>query len=243
MKWTLVIFLAFLISCEEKKSKNSGLVKGKDGVVKQFSKDGKLETEITLKDGKRHGIARNYYRNGKVSLEINYVDNGKDGQSKRFYESGKIYQLTNYKKDKIDGFLKKYRESGQVISEARYENDEPCNGLREYLLNGNLKKKYPIIQITPINRLREEGFYILALKLTERNNSVHYYKGKLSPSGCLHQDLDHIYFNEAKKQGEIKYYLPPGGFLMEEINIIAKVKTSLGNEYITQRSYNLAIDN
>jgi hypothetical protein len=46
-----------------------------------------------------------------------------------------------------------------------------------------------------------------------------------------------------KGVGKLYYMLPPGGFVMEKLNIIAKVKTDLNNYYITQLSYNLAVEN
>ncbi|MBA4054130.1 MAG: hypothetical protein C0490_05410, partial [Marivirga sp.] len=73
--------------------------------------------------------------------------------------------------------------------------------------------------------------------------SVKYYTGKLSPSGCLTDNLYYILQDQSTKTGELKYNLSPGRFVMEEVNVIAAVETLQGNTYVTQKVFNLAIDN
>ena len=79
--------------------------------------------------------------------------------------------------------------------------------------------------------------------MSDKVRSVKYYKGKLTPGGCITDDLYNLLMNERKKTGQLTYHVAPGRFVMEEVNIIAVVETTLGNTYITQRSYNVAIDN
>jgi hypothetical protein len=79
--------------------------------------------------------------------------------------------------------------------------------------------------------------------MSDKVRSVKYYSGKMSPAGCLVDNLFFLLLNETKKTGQLKFHLPPGGFKMEEVNIIAVVETLMGNTYVTQRTYNLAIDN
>ena len=66
--------------------------------------------------------------------------------------------------------------------------------------------------------------------------------GKLTKGACLSDDLYHILQDETRRVGRLTYNLPPGGFMMDELNIIAAVETVYGNTYITQRAYNLAIE-
>jgi hypothetical protein len=43
--------------------------------------------------------------------------------------------------------------------------------------------------------------------------------------------------------GKLFYMLPPGAFAMEKVDVIAKIKTELGNFYLKELSYNLAVEN
>jgi hypothetical protein len=217
--------------------------KKKNGLVKSYHSDGKLYSAITYKNGVRDGVSYAYYPNGQVNLELTYANGKRTGQAKRYYENGKLYQTTEYKEDNKHGWQKKYRENGSSISETKFENDEPCLGLKEYLLDNTLKKNYPTIIITPIDELATKGRYTLKLSMSDKTKKVKFYQGKLSPGGCIHDGLGYVRLDERTGTGEIVYNLPPGGFLMDELSIVASVRTLQGNTYITYRAYNLAIDN
>jgi hypothetical protein len=242
--YAIVIFL-FAISCETKKKEVKSKKKADttDGVKKYYNKEGKLKIELTILNGKRNGIAKTYYKNGKVSLAMNYKMGKRDGLSKRFYEDGTLYQETNYKDDKIHGERKKYKENGKLLSTAKYENDFPCTGLTEILLNGEVKDNFPKIVITPQDRLKQEGVYKISLSLSERARQVKYYMGNLSSSGCLTGKLIGIEMDKKSGFGVVQYNLPPGGFMMQELNFIAEIETVMGNTYIAQKNFFVSIEN
>jgi antitoxin component YwqK of YwqJK toxin-antitoxin module len=217
--------------------------KKKNGLIKSYDVDGKLYSAITYKNGIKDGISYAYYPNGQVNLELTYANGKRTGQSKRFYENGKLYQTTDYRDGNMHGWQKKYRENGDVISTSKFEKDEPCLGLKEYLLGNSLKQNFPTIVVTPLDELATKGRYTLKLSMSDKTKKVKFYEGKLSAGGCLHDGLEYIRLDERTGKGEIVFNLPPRGFIMEEINIIARVKTLQGNTYIAQRTYNLAIDN
>jgi hypothetical protein len=232
-----------VMGCESKKKdvKSKKKADTTDGLKKYYTQDGKLKTELTILKGKRHGVAKTYYRNGKVSLEMNYVNGKREGISKRYYEDGTLYQETNYKDDKIDGERKKFKENGSLMSVARFEKDQPCLGLKEILLDGTVKDNFPKILVTPIDRLKQEGVYQINLSLTESARSVKYYIGNLSSTGCLTSNL--ISIQTDKKIGVIKYSLPPGGFMMQELNFVAEIETRMGNTYLAQKKFYVSIEN
>jgi len=247
MRTALCLLAVILMNCagEKKKTDKAGQ-SDSDGskIVKTKHENGKPRAEISYKEGKQHGLSKSFDREGKLILELPYAEGKREGLSKKYFAGGKqLYQTTEYKNDKLDGIQTRYRENGKVMSEARYENDYPCLGLKEYLLDNSLKKQYPQIKITPIDRLADRGEYTLEISMSDKVRSVKYYSGKLSPAGCLEDNLFFLLLNETKKTGQLKYHLPPGGFKMEEVNIIAVVETLMGNTYVTQRTYNLAIDN
>jgi hypothetical protein len=238
-----ILVFTSLVGCDSKKKGVSSKKKSDttDGFKKYYTDDGKLKIELTILNGKRNGLARTYYRNGKVSLEINYKAGKRDGLSKRYYEDGTLYQETNYKNDQIDGERKKYKENSTVMSVARFEKNRPCSGLKEILLDGTLKDNYPKILITTVDRLKQRGEYEINVSLTEAAKSVNYYIGNLSASGCLTDNL--ISIETKRKVGTIKYMLPPGGFMMQELNFIAEIETRMGNTYLAQKKFFVSIEN
>lgn len=240
-----VVILSLCLCCEPgkiKESKKEGTDSTK--VVRSTYSNGKTKAEMPIKNGKKNGLSKSFDKNGNISLELPYVDNLREGKSKKYYEGGKqIYQTTEYKRDKMTGFQTKYRENGDVLSVARYENDLPCLDLKEYYKDNTLKNKYPKIKVTSIDRLDTEGVYLLKLSMSEKVRKVKYYTGKLSAGGCLNEDLYSVLLNESENTGQLSYHLAPGGFIMEELNIIAVAETIYGNSYIAQTKHNLAIDN
>jgi hypothetical protein len=243
-----VIILLTVVCCgclfEKKKSQNKGEdSKGEKVQVSKYS-NGKTKNEVPYKEGKRNGVSKSYDNKGNITLELPYVNDKRDGRSKKYYEGGKqVFQTTEYKDDKMHGMQVKYRLNGAVMSEARFENGFPCNGLKQYLTDNTLKKKYPQIVIKPIDLIESTGKYVLEISMSEKVSEVKYYTGKLSPSGCLTDNLYFVYLDQPRKTGVLRYDLQPGSFIMEELNIIAAVETLQGNTYIAQRKYNLAIDN
>ncbi len=233
--------LAF-ISCETRRDSRANNAKG-DNIVRSYFKDGKLKSEISVKHGLHDGLSKSYYANGKISLELFYQAGKRHGMSRRYYESGGLYQVTEYKDDKIDGSRKKYTKQGKLMSEESFVNNLPCNFLKEYLDDGSLRKGYPTIIIFPVDRLKHDGTYILKLSLSNHGKRVKYYKGLLAPSGCMTEYTEPLFTDSKTGIGQVRYYLVPGGFQMEELHIIAEITTLMGNTYLAQRSFNVSIEN
>jgi antitoxin component YwqK of YwqJK toxin-antitoxin module len=239
------VFLIFLICCSEEKKQKEKNETSLDGskIVKSSYPNGKTKAEVVYKDGKKNGISRSYDKEGNLTLELPYVNDKKEGRSKKYYAGGQqVYQTTEYKENLMHGIQTKYRDNGDLMSEARYENNFPCEGIKEYYTDKTLKKEYPKIIVTPIDQLDTKGVYILEISMSEKVKGVKFYTGKLR-AGCVYQELYNIFLDESTNKGRLRFDLPPGGFKMEEINIIAAVETIYGNTYVTQRAYNLAIDN
>jgi hypothetical protein len=243
--YTMSVFLlGCVFSCDEKEKKTSAGKRDSIRIEIARHSNGKLKSEVPYAGKKKHGLAKTYDKDGNLQLELPYVSGKRDGQSRRYYEGGKhTYQTTEYIDDKIHGKQIKYRENGDLMCEARFESNFNCTGLKEYLTDKTLKTKYPKLIITPVDRLETHGEYALLISLSEKVRRVKYYRGFLTPSGCLHDDLDVIYQDEQKRTGKLTYNIPPGAFLMEELSIIAAVETIYGNTYIIKRNHNLAIQN
>lgn len=240
-----IIFFA-LISCLDNKNTEKKEPKGKvvkDGLVETFFSNGNKRVAIIYKNGKKNGIAKEFYESGQLFQEIEYKDNVKVGTSKRYHKNGELYQSTTYANGKMQGMQKKFREDGTPSSVAIYFQDEPCKGLVEYTLKGVEKKKYPTLVITPIDNLLINDRYILRLSLSDGSKNVEFYSGHLDKQGCFTNALKEVWGTRSPGIVNVEYDLPPGAFLMEKVNFIAKVKTLQGNYYITEKSFNLAIEN
>jgi len=239
----LLLLIGIIAGCNEQKKVQDDDPEKKDGIIKTYRTNGKLFSEITMKDGKRNGISRNFYPDEKIFVEAIYKDDQKDGLYKQFYEDGTLNKEIEYKEDRMNGLNKKFRNDGKPAWQARFSNDSPCSGLVEYYLNGNKKTEYPTIVIETVDRLKELGEFNLNLRMSDGTATVTFYQGQLTPSGCLDKEKVREIYTPTKGKCTLEYHLAPGGFVMEEIHIIAVVKTAQSNSYITTRSYNLSITN
>jgi hypothetical protein len=242
---TVMVFTSCNLNFDKNGIREETAVKG-DSIQVVVSKhpNGKIKAEVPYKGKLKDGIGRTFDKDGNISLELPYVAGKREGQSKKYFEGGKqVYQTTEYKADILHGWQVKYRETGEIMSEARYENNFACTGLKEYYTDNTLKKEYPKLIITPIDRIQSQGDYTLLISMSEKVRKVKYYTGNLTVSGCLNEDLYSVLLDDKAKTGKLTYTIPPGSFLMEELNIIAAVETIHGNTYIVQRSHNLAIQN
>lgn len=237
--------VTLLISCDAPKSNEKKSAKAESNhnlTVAKYS-DGSVRAEIPLKNGKKHGVAKEYYQSGKIFREINYVDGLKQGLAKRYFENDQLAQETAYKDDKIHGTQKKYRENGKVSSVAEYFEDQPCAGLIEYFTDGKLKDNYPKILIKPEDRIGIDGLYIVHISLSAKASEVEYYIGNLTKEKYISPTAKKIWNTDKNGNAQIEYPVMPGTFIMDKIHLIAKIKTPLGNYYLTERDYNVAAEN
>lgn len=230
---------SLLFSCTQPAEKaGSGKL---NGVQKYYYPDGSLYLEVNYRDSLPHGTFRQYFKNGKLFEETEYVNGVKHGISKIFHESGIVSSETPYDSGRIHGVKKKYRKDGQLSYEAPYYYDNPCVGLKEYYLSGRRVDKYPTIVVEPENNLLRDNMYILNISLSDKSTMVEFYKGSLTEGKYIGKNAQPL--SSGNGICRLFYALPPGGFVMEKLNIIAKAKTDLNNYYITQLQYNLAAEN
>ena len=237
-----ILLIGITLSCSHKKTQEDDPQK-KDGIIKSYRKNGTLFSEVTMKNGVRNGMSRNFFANEKVSIEANYKDDKKDGLYRQFYENGTLMKEIEYKENQIDGLSKKFRDDGKPAWQARFTNDSPCSGLVEYYLNGTKKTEYPTIVMESVDRLKDLGEFTLTIRLSDGSTTVTFYEGQLTPSGCFDKIKSREIYTPKKGKCSLEYHLVPGAFVMEELHIIAVVKTAQSNSYITTTSYNLSISN
>ncbi len=235
-----VIFLVLFSYCA-KEQKNEQ-PKGKlQGLHKYYFPDGKLYLEINYKDSVPHGTTKRYFKSGQLLEQSEYRNGIQHGITKTYYEDGKLSSETPYDSGRVNGVKKKYRKDGSLAYEAPYYFDKPCTGLKEYFLSGKKVDNYPEIVIKPQNDLMTSGSYTLLISLSDKSKSVQFFEGALEDGKYIPNGG--IAIATSNGVAKLYYFLPPGGFKMQKINIIAKTKTDLGNYYIATKSYNLAIEN
>lgn len=111
-------------------------------VIKQVHSYGWSET--TYKDGKKNGIYKDYWKDGTLLAQINYVDDKVDGVFKRFYKNGNLLEETHFKLGVKQGSLKRYDESGKLTQNDVYqngllleENNSPFTGVKKEYYEGD----------------------------------------------------------------------------------------------------------
>jgi hypothetical protein len=83
----------------------------------------------------------------------------------------------------------------------------------------------------------------LTLRITLSNGSknVEFFRGRLTDNIYWNDQIEPIVTKDG--QGNLVYYISRGSFVMETVNIIARIRTSLDNYYIIQKEYDLAAEN
>jgi len=238
-----LLLLLFVVACanpdEGKKKKKKAKVK--EGLVQSYRKDGSLSSEVNYKEGKKEGLAKDYYKDGQVHYEINYRGGQKNGITKWYHENGELYMSCNYTDNQRDGIETKYYEGGKMMSEMPWKNNMPGLGLKEYSKEGKLLTKYPAIEFEVKDQIAMNGEYTIKISMSDNYKNAKFWRGQL---------IDGEYLDEYKSYplrtingvAIIHYKLSPGQFVMEKLNIIAKMKTRKRNYFVTQKAFNLAID-
>ena len=87
------------------------------GIIEKKSEDGRVESTISIKDGKLEGIERNYFPNGKLKSEM------------------------SYKEWEIRWCIKSFLWRSVLLAEAYFTEDQPNGVSKEFYPNGKLKSE------------------------------------------------------------------------------------------------------
>jgi hypothetical protein len=222
----------------------SGCKDGKGGkekitVQKKYNKTGKVVSEISVKDGLKHGPTRNYYEDGKLHSVVNYEEGKQHGESIWYYENGKPYQVTPYVLGKQNGIQKKYYESGKLMAEIPYRDGEQQPGMKEYTETGNLVTSYPEIVFEKPEKTGSPNRFAMKIHLSNNSKEVAMHQRIISNAGDTLMAAVPI----TDGIGEITFFVEKGGSTDADITIVAKTKTRLRNNYVTDSTYHVRIVN
>jgi hypothetical protein len=227
----ILVSLSTFISCKTftEPDTSTGLL---NGVYKYYYANGNLYLEVSYKDSILHGTTKQYFKNGTVYEQTEYDNGLKHGLEKRFYEDGKLCLETPYVKGKVHGIQRKFRKDGALAFEAPYHQGSSCVGLKEYYISGNLVENYPAIVIEEV----QDNQLSLRISLSQNVRHVEFYKGKLTEGKFISNEAESIAV-ETPGISKLDYLISSEAFATDTVNIIAKVKTDLGNYYIAQAQY------
>jgi hypothetical protein len=243
MRFACFFFLIIIVSACKTTGESEQVASGGklNGLHKYYYPDGKVYMEVNFKDSIPHGLTRQYFKNGQVFEETNYKNGVMDGVSKKFYEDGKLSMETPYDSGRIHGVQKKFRKDGTPAFEAPYFYNEPCKGLKEFYLSGDVVTTHPKLIVKAEDRLFKDFKYIVRISLSEKAKAE-FFKGELTDGKYIGKKAEKLYV-EKDGTATVEYYLSPGQFVMEKINIIAKIRTDLGNYLITEQEFRVAAQN
>lgn len=113
---------------------------------REVNKKGQLQREYTVKkhqgDLIRHGAYKTFHGNGKVNHDLSYKDGKKHGVEKYFNAAGQQKTHTEFKEDQRDGKHKGWHDNGQLREEGQYKNHKKVGEWREYDRKGKLIRAY-----------------------------------------------------------------------------------------------------
>ena len=111
---------SLLMKMDNSKFNKNG--KLKNGVHKEYFKDGSVSCEGDFKDGERTGEWKYYLANGKLKAVGNYKEGKMTGAWKWYRENGKLMQTGSFDNEIKTGLWSRYREDGNLMDETEFIN-------------------------------------------------------------------------------------------------------------------------
>ncbi len=109
----------------------------KNGIIKTFDDNGKLEGKWNFNNDALDGLSTTYYPEGNLYGEWNYKNGQSEGIAKTYHKNGNVYEVRNYKNGKPEGVQKTYHENGKLRLEENYKSGKLLSK-KKYDLEGNL---------------------------------------------------------------------------------------------------------
>jgi|GEM_PF-1669022 len=190
----------------------------KTGRWRKFNKDGREYWNAGFKHGSLDGLAEEYsYKSIKLMCRKNYENGRESGKQEYFHTDGKPKSVVYF----IDGYA--------------------AMGTREWTPSGNEINNDFKITVAEKNEVLLQGklFFYISLQGLQAGDEVY----EISPrdTGNKISTLRHL----IKEGGHyvIEYYIPKGGFIMEEVHLAAYRKTGYGNIFIKKTKFMASANN
>ena len=117
----------------------------REGLHKEWFRNGNIKDEITFKNGLKNGEFRYWDDKGQLLKEGHYLNDSLDGFIKEWYHNGNIKLEVHYKNGKMHGLRTEWYKSGHKWSEQQMENGYVISGRHFYndgteITHGNFLK-------------------------------------------------------------------------------------------------------
>lgn len=216
------------------------------GSRKHYFENGKLKAEESFINGKRDSIFKYYYKNGAVEVERMFSNGKLNGIYNKYYPNGQIEIQHLYANGELDGEIKEFYDNGQVKYIAYFEKGNPGIGLKEFKKDGTPINNHFSIISTEVNKLAFDSdyFYYFNISPKNKNNTYEVYEGTLKNNRFF--DRNSYYENlpyEAGKGYKRRYVVYSGNYKMEELKLIAKTYTEMGNVMIVTKTIRVSLNN
>jgi antitoxin component YwqK of YwqJK toxin-antitoxin module len=109
--------VTFLSACNVSLKKETKVVK--------YYNDGKIESQVLVKDNKKNGEATLFYHNGQIKQQGNWKDDKQEGVWLFYFEDGKVSQKIPFKNDLQDGQSVFYNPDGSLSQETNFIKGKP----------------------------------------------------------------------------------------------------------------------
>lgn len=111
MKYKIIPIIFFL----------SSIISAQNGIIKTYTNDRKLESEISYINDLYDGTSYWYYPNGNIQKEINYSEGKVNGWVREYYESGLLKEEYFVNNGVKDGNVKLFYENGGLKEVITYD--------------------------------------------------------------------------------------------------------------------------
>lgn len=203
-----------------------------------YHPNGKISNLQFYKNNQKHGCWKDFNKDGVLIQEINFKNGLFDGVSVKYsYRTNRVLYRVNYKEGTKEGYEEKFYPNGKPQSKVSYYNGWQCQGLQEWNENGTPIKHEMKISVTEKNEVNLNNTLKYIITLSDPNPSDYVYR--------VYDPKDSCVSNTAllEKQNNVhvlEFYVGKGGFVMENVTIVAKRKTLMGNTFMKLKTFNAA---
>ena len=100
---------------------------GLNGLKKQYGYEGKVTSQVQIKNGVKDGTETWYDKQGRVIRQVPYVNGRIHGMFKDFYKNGTLMATVQYRNGIKNGIGIIYAKDGSVYKRIMYKNDRIAN--------------------------------------------------------------------------------------------------------------------
>jgi antitoxin component YwqK of YwqJK toxin-antitoxin module len=183
----------------------------KNGIYKNYDREGHLILEGSFMDGKLHGDNTAYYADGTVRHRFKYVEGRKTGTGLTYHANGKIKIREQPSLTGKDWTIEEFTETEKKLSVKHYQNDQPHGTWIFYHEDGTTVKIKENYEAGKLSGLRVEYFPTgkPALEETYRYNllngpfKTYYEMGSVHTTGECRSQRKHGLFTSYYPNGAI----------------------------------------